>query len=575
MAEAARENMSGQRPTVPTWLVPGFILFCLVYPRHDFAYYSNVNESARIYLVMAAVDHRVLQIDESIKQFGDVHDKAEHGGHFYCDKPIGLSLLAVPVYGVMKVVGAVMGHGWTLGELRYIFTVVCVSLPTVLLCIGLRRYWRELTGDALLVEFAILAYALGTIAFTYSTQFMGHQLAAVLAGAHFLLARRVTNRTGWRIAATMGLLAGLGAITDYFSSFLHLFIILGYVRRMRPWSVWAGWLLAGVVGVAPLLIYNTICFGGPLTIAYAYESLGVFKESHSTGFMGVTFPRLESMWGLLFSASKGLFYLSPFLVFALLGIGPGLRSREWRGEWIVILLGVVTIMYLAMSLLVWRAGRTIGPRHMVSMLPLLMTLVVMGVSRRPMVRPWFVGLTILGTAIIGISTMTLPGFEENFENPFASQAMFLLGRGWVSPNLGQAIGLRGVWSLVPLALVFGGLLVYLTRTMNDAKRRLFTWSRVGAMALSIGWFGFVARHEPDHPALLTLLQGRTLGLLGEFRDSSVFLERAIDLNPSQDFLQESVPQLLVNYQQLGDQRAVQRLEAKVRRIESGEVQPSH
>ncbi len=575
MAEAARENMSGQRPTVPAWLVPGLIFFCLIYPRHDFVYYSNVNESARIYLVMAAVDHRVLHIDDGIKQLGDVHDKAEHGGHFYCDKPIGLSLVAVPVYGALKAIAVATGHVWTLGELRYVFTIVCVSLPTVLLCIGLRRYWRELTDDALLTEFAILAYALGTIAFTYSTQFMGHQLAAVLAGAHFLLARRVTNRTGWQHALVMGLLAGLGAITDYFSSFLHLFIILGYMRRMRPWGVWAGWLLAALVGVAPLLIYNTICFGGPLTMAYAHESLGVFKELHSTGFMGVTYPRLESVWGLLFSASKGLFFVSPFLVFAFLGIGPGLRSRERRGEWIVILLCVMTIMYLAASLLVWRAGRTIGPRHMVSMLPFMMTLMVMGVARRPVLRPWFVGLTILGTALIGISTMTLPGFEENFENPFASQAMFLLRRGWVTPNMGQALGLRGAWSLVPWAAAFVVVVVYLGRTMKDAKRRLYSLGSFGAAALSIGWFGFVARYEPDHPAILSLFQGRTLGLLGEFRDSSVYLEHAIDLNPSREFLQETVPQLLVNYRQLGDEAAVRRLEAKVRRIESGDKQLPH
>lgn len=556
---------------LPLWFAPCLILFCLIYPRHDFAYYSNVNESARIYLIMAVVDQGVLHIDDGLKRFGDVIDKAERGGHFYCDKPIGLSLIAAPVYMVMKAVGALTGHAWTLGELRYFFTILCVSVPTVVLCIGLRRYWREVSGDALLAEFAVIAYALGTIAFTYSTQFMGHQLAAVLVATHFLLARGVTDKTSIRRAAAMGLLAGLGAITEYFSALVHVIIALSYLRRMRPWSVWGVWAVSGVIAACPLLIYNAMCFGSPFSMAYGHEATRVFQEVHGAGFMGVTYPRLESMWGLLFSPSKGLFFLSPFLLIGVAGILPGLRAR--RSECIVMVLSISAIMLLAMSVFVWRAGRTIGPRHMVTMLPFLMTLVVLGVGRWPALRPWFVAGTIVSILMIGLSTLTLPGFEENFENPFASQALFLLKRNLVTPTIGSWAGLRGWMSLLPVALAVVGALAALGVAARREKRRVGSWGAVCATALSLAWFGLISTYEPDHPAVRTLFQGRTLGLLGEFRESSEYLERAIDLNPTVEFLQETVPQLLLNYGQLGDEAAKSRLEQKVRRIESGETPP--
>ncbi len=553
------------------WLVPGMILFCLIYPRHDFTYYSNVNESARLYLVMAAVDQGVLHIDDGLKRFGDVIDKAEHGGHFYCDKPIGLSLVATPVYVVLKALGAATGHIWTLGELRYFLTIYCVTLPTVMLCIGLRRYWREVSGDAVMAEFAIVAYALGTIAFTYSTQFMGHQLAAVLAATHFLLARGVTDKTSIRRAAAMGLLAGLGAITEYFSALVHVIIALSYLRRMRPWSAWGVWAVSGIIAACPLLIYNAFCFGGPFTMAYGHEAARVFQEVHSAGFMGVTYPRLESMWGLLFSPSKGLFFLSPFLLIGVAGIFPALRSR--RSECMVMVLSIGAIMLLAMSVYVWRAGRTIGPRHMVTMLPFLMTLVVSGVGRWPALRPWFVAGTIVSVVVIGLSTLTLPGFEENLENPFASQALFLLKRNLVTPTIGSWVGLRGWASLLPVAVAIVGTIAAIGVAARREKRRVASWGAVSATVLSLAWFSFIATYEPDHPAIKTLFQGRTLGLLGEFRESSEYLERAIDLNPTVEFLHETVPQLLLNYGQLGDEAAKTRLEQKVRRIESVETPP--
>jgi hypothetical protein len=219
--------------------------------------------------------------------------------------------------------------------------------------------------------------------FTYSTQFLGHQLAAVLAFAHFALSRGFEGRVPWWKLAMAGALAGLGAITDYFSAVVHLVIIASYVTKIRPLSAWAAFIAAGAAAFAPLPLYNQLAFGGVTRMSYGQEALPVFKELHGTGFFGVTLPRWESFYGLFLSPSKGLFWLSPFLLLGIAGIVAAIRDRTKRRNGIVLALAVFVISFLALSVHDWRAGWTVGPRHMVSMLPFLATGVVLAVQRWP------------------------------------------------------------------------------------------------------------------------------------------------------------------------------------------------
>lgn len=580
---------SSASSTPRSWLTLAVLLLALVYPRHEWDHYYNVNETARIYLVQAIVDRGVFYIDDGIRQYRDVHDKAEHGGHFYCDKPIGLSLVAVPVYAVLRAIGSITGHVWTPGQIRYLLTVSCVSLPTVAAAWWLGKYWKSLTQDAVLAQFSVLAYGLGTICFTYATQFMGHQLAAVWVVAHFAVSRKLAQRMRHSTALLAGLLAGLGAITDYFSGFLHLLIACSYLFQRAGFADrgarhrlltgatpgLAAWAAGAAVGVCPLLIYNTVCFGGPLKMAYAHESLGVFQELHSTGLLGVTHPTLESIWGLLFSAPKGLFFISPFLVLAVCGLLPGLRDPAIRRECLVATACVAAITYLAASLNDWRAGSTVGPRHMVTMLPFLMTLVVLGVARSRALLPWFAGTAILGMAFVGIATLTQPAFEKNFENPIASQAWFLFGSGLVSPNLGQLIGLSGALSLGPLAALLIVAMIALGRSAGAAGRRVVCWPSAGACLLALGWFIAVVMYEPDHPRLHRLLQGRMLwqvdqlpraGANHEAALEGLETDQALTAVSKRELLDATVPNLIAIYQELGDQSALDRLKARIERM---------
>src|SRR5206468_1732749 len=72
------------------------------------------------------------------------------------------------------------------------------------------------------------------------------------------------------------------------------------------------------------------------------------------------------------------------------------------------------IMWLACSVVDWRAGWTVGPRHMVSMLPFLATGAVYAAARFPRLAGAFAVATAVSIAMVFVPTMTLPAFDVNF-----------------------------------------------------------------------------------------------------------------------------------------------------------------
>src|SRR5262249_59972786 len=88
------------------------------------------------------------------------------------------------------------------------------------------------------------------------------QVAAVLAFPHFALSRDFEGRVPWWKLLAAGALAGLGAITDYFSAIVHLIIIASYVTKVRPVTAWGAFVAGGALAFAPLPVFNYPPFRG-------------------------------------------------------------------------------------------------------------------------------------------------------------------------------------------------------------------------------------------------------------------------------------------------------------------------
>jgi hypothetical protein len=219
--------------------------------------------------------------------------------------------------------------------------------------------------------------------------------------------------------------------------------------------------------------YNTTIFGGPLELGYSRSEL--WTDQHHTGFMSLTMPTLDAVWGITFSPFRGLFLLSPWLLLALPGFLVWWRTRSLRAEWWLALSITAAIFLFNTASSMWWGGFAVGPRYLLPMLPFLALpiAVVLAVWGE---RLWLRIVTALSLlwSLIAVWSMTLA--EQAFpsdalRNPWIEHVLPNWAVGNIARNAGVILGLEGVWSLAPLfvmlAIVAGIWWWLATRSGDD------------------------------------------------------------------------------------------------------------
>ena len=166
---------------------------------------SLPNERSRAYLAVAIVDHKTFSIDEPLKTFGRIGDRARFQGQYFSDKAPGTGLMGSLIYGLAKLI-----HGdenWTMAELLRLFRRGLV-LPFALMgFIWFRRILASYRLSSFTVEWVSFSWLLGSAAFHYSGAFFGHQISASLLLGCFLNLKRSNPTSSARTILTSGLLA--------------------------------------------------------------------------------------------------------------------------------------------------------------------------------------------------------------------------------------------------------------------------------------------------------------------------------------------------------------------------------
>lgn len=432
------------------------------------------NVMTRLALVRAVFHQHQLMLDP--RAAATTGDKAEYppgSGDYYCDKPIGAQLLALPGYalGFTLFYAAGASPALALGAGTIGATWTASGLPAVVL--GL--VFLALSGcfaDSLTVRVtATLLYCLGTLAWTYATLLFGHQLAAVagfcaLAAAHW--ATTTPRRPGFW-AALAGALAGLAVITEFPAAVVYLavgaFLVVG-----------AGWrrALPYVAGSLPFLAlqlaYNWACFDHPLNFGYEYEATPAFGDAARW----VSWPRPTVAALLLFSPNKGLFVFSPYLALAAAGLILAARRQGPARRLAITCLGIF-LAYLLYNAghYMWWGGSCLGPRHLVASLPFLAFGLVFLLPR--LSGPWIIVLAAAGTwsvavAWLGAATVSEPGPAVADANILMVAVAQLLSGALDWPNFGLSLGLKGAASLLPQLLVGTGLAAALLAAARRTDR---------------------------------------------------------------------------------------------------------
>lgn len=454
---------------------PETALFALVFGAYAYFYQAGGwNQNSRFDLTRAIVEHGTIAIDALHENTGD---KAERDGHWYSDKAPGLSWLLVPPYAIAYALrpGAVALGAW-------LSTVLALALPSALAAVLMFHLGRRFGLAAAWSAGITVAYALGTLAFPYSTILYGHQLQAALGfGAFVLLATA-------RAPFAAGLLLGYAVCVDYTAGIVAVLVAAYALARLgAPAALRV--VSGGAVPAIALGGYHWAAFGHPLSLPYHF----VLQEHRRLGwFMGIGAPERAVLGELLWGEYRGLFFSAPWLLAAL----PGLVALGRAGRRLeAVLCAAVFAAYLLLNagLVDWHGGWAMGPRYLIPAIPFLAVGAMGLVLATPAGSLARRGLAGAGAALAALSIVVMlagtavrPEVPLTETRPFRGYVFPLLARGRVarsnhaidSPagtgrreawNLGHVLGLEGVATLLPLALWMTASGAWLVRAVRQPR----------------------------------------------------------------------------------------------------------
>ncbi len=192
-------------------------------------------------------------------------------GHKYAAKQPGQSMVGAVVYWVLRALGLRYADNYLLtSALVTFFTTSLVLAASAVAVFGISR---KLTADAQALCWPILttfAYALATTVFAYSGIAHHDALATgYLAIAFYLIFD--LPRAGWDgraeifKSAAAGLLLGLAMTTSMLVFFMVIVCALYFLWLWR-WRLIPFFLVAILLGLLPLFIYNAQSFGSPFLL---------------------------------------------------------------------------------------------------------------------------------------------------------------------------------------------------------------------------------------------------------------------------------------------------------------------
>lgn len=375
------------------------------------------NQDAHFDLTRALVERHTFYIDGYDVNTGDVSRGT--GGHVYINKPPGASLLAAIPYAIIFAAEKLL-HAPIDGMTRincWIATALSIGLCGA--CIGpaLYLYGRRRLGTSPAAALGVAAAILfGTVIFPYSTM-----LFAQIPAALFLLLAVV-------LLPKRPLISGIaaGAALSCFYVCVAAAAILLIVACVQSRQAAARFAIGCLPWVLLMSIYQWLCFGSPFRTAV--EASTPFTENGSL-FGVLRMPSAEALYGISSSPYRGLFFASPILLFALIGLVVMAR-RDDRDVWPIA--AIVAIFFIAIaSFNGWNGGCAFGPRYLVPIVPLLGIPMLMAtrIKSRSLWVLW-IAAAFVSISINFIATTTDPMPCPGVSNPIRGYLLpaFFTGR---------------------------------------------------------------------------------------------------------------------------------------------------
>lgn len=415
----------------------------------------------------------------SINRFANnTHDIGVYKGSIFPNKAPGLTFLGVPIGFVLFQSKNVFLH-FMMEDTYLLFVCYLISWLTVgfisaILCVVLFRFICDITQCTMTAFIGAMGYGFATTAFAYSTILYAHQVAAAFSFIAFYLAFVLKNKKESYISILFisGVLAGYSVITEYPCFFvwmvllMYLFFLL---EKKRKYIVY--FLMGSSIPALLLLFYNYLCYGNPIHFSYFSffvrnaEIHSGFKETAKT----ISLPRITTLYKITFDSYRGIFFYCPFLCLLFPGIYFFLKKRGIFKEFLFLIIVVAYFLTFNAAYRHWEGGWSLGPRHLVVMIPFVVLLSSFFINRYPkasicsvLVSFFFMLMAVSVTPETPSGRCRNPMLDFYFKNFFDSNLSinkmpvftknFLRDR-FNSFNLGTVLHLPNALSLTPFYLI--------------------------------------------------------------------------------------------------------------------------
>jgi hypothetical protein len=335
-----------------------------------------------------------------------------------------------------------------------------------------------------------------------STLLFSHVFTAFLGfGAFALMLRERDGPPSMALLWLAGLAMGYAVASEYPLFFVAVVLGLYLLSRRDSFSPLGvtrragAYIVGGLIGMAPLLLYNHYAFRSWTHLAYSDV-----PRQHK-GFFGIGVPSLKVLATLLFD-SRGLLTLSPVLLMGAIG-AVLLYRRGWRAEALTI--GGVCLCYVGYNSGYYLpfGGGFMGPRFLTTMLPFLAMPLAIAFKRFPAPTIALAAISIT-TTVVATITHPLVGYETEV----VVWARYL-GEGFFQPTIASAYGLgRGWGGIWPFLLAAGGAVVLAGYTCP--RMRLDGGALGAGVLVLVAWCLFAAIAPTvlgiDHEGLLSIVK---------------------------------------------------------------------
>ena len=434
---------------------------------------GGFNQNAHFDTVRAIVERGSFEITEYATVLwtpGYTGDVSTVGSRVYSSKSPGLALLCAPFYGLVYAIERACGVDFAAPDVvrinQWLTTIWGAALPGAILAVVVMRRLRlcpMTAGDPLILA---AGFAFGSLFFPYAGMLMVHSLVALCLFVAWVL---VDNTPTALRASIAGLLIGVAFFADISAApLVPCYLLFLWFRRRGAIALF---LIGPILAAIATLLYQHIIFGHPLEAATSRVNVEYVGESLLFGHFD--WPDLRRLWWLSFHPLRGLFYCCPIFVLALLSI----RLVRPTLYWLIPAAVIVNFVLFNLTFHAWTAGWGTGPRYLIPILPFLIVLAARGYQRFRVIG--YILITISVIAMFAVTAVRVQWPAKLYEPPYGDNAvaesikrltMRQIALDNDMNNLGLAVGLPKMWSIVPPALVIVSVFVIAARSRLRDRR---------------------------------------------------------------------------------------------------------